>query len=1236
MKEILSTPFKRILAIVLSMFMCAALWPTQTVFADSQFAVGDHLEVGKYTWTVVEQDGDELTLFADQNVATMRYSEISCMWRGSEIYEFLNREFYQSLPADVQKRIRLKKINSGFVDYKWYWEPSSAKIYIASQEDIEKIKKELGTQAVMGSEDYWLRTKIYSDKMQALSAKKSGIGYEKRNTRYDRLGVRPMLTITMKGQEILGSGTEIDPFRFFWPEEEIRRQKEESVINPPSNPEISFPGNDGTGNITPEEDKTETNEKDDILQNGGAEKPLPPKQPNGALGESQPNVTVPEENVGTDNTSPSEGDNKEESDLEQPEGDTAAKPGLGADQNEDSLPPEGTEFPGAGSLDEMVTPEIPALDEEETYLYTISVKTGSELYGTRAFDQYSKEDFNVSLYLEGSNKESAPILINPFSGGSEKPQEGEVTTYTVKSADVGAIQSLKLVSSKPNAKADWYVDNIGIYLEDEEGRPLDSNFFQVRNWVIGGGEYIVAPSFRYDFEVTTGDVAFAGTDSNIYMSLIDKDGNSTSETHADSFVKGNAFERNSTNRFSAFFNENIGEIDGITIRSDCSLLGSDWFVDTIKVSKYSEYGNTVVKTFPIKEWIADKEPKTFGNARSNNAQYRITVKTGDVKDAGTDSNIYIKLVGTNGTTEEKEISNQVWGNAFERNQEDSVVISLNSGERNIGTVKGIMLRSDCKWAGYGWYPEWIRVQPITGGVEGEGQTLNIKQWIDDEGTHYFTNDPSQSSLYRVTVKTGTPTGAGTDSNITLRLAGTKGESGSVVINPSFSGNAFESGSTDTAIVDFGKNIGELKNLYLQSDCKWAGSDWFVESIAIEPICNGEAQPGGQTFVMNQWIVDKAEKTFGLTANTSAQYRITVKTGDISGGGTDSNIYLQIRGTNGITEEREISNLVSGNAFERNSQDSLIATFQQNAGTVQSIALRSDCKWAGSDWYVDWLKIETIVNGVPQDEQVISINQWIKDTQTKIFSTDEMKKKQYRVSVKTGNPLGAGTDCANYIRLSGTEGETNMVNLNPYMSGNAFEKGDLDVADITFDKNVGELKDIIVKTDWNAAKGGDWNIEWIKIEPLSSTGQVEASVIFRANQWLINSEEVTFTVDPEKIVQYQFKIKTGNKLFAGTDDNIFISLIGEDGRTTKEVDISEAISGNALEKGNTDVCTITFDKPIGSLSRFVIRSNRKYGDDWYFESIQVQPMLNGQAYGSPKSRTVNNWIKTKTPLNNPLT
>ena len=71
--------------------------------------------------------------------------------------------------------------------------------------------------------------------------------------------------------------------------------------------------------------------------------------------------------------------------------------------------------------------------------------------------------------------------------------------------------------------------------------------------------------------------------------------------------------------------------------------------------------------------------------------YTIRVKTSDEGGAGTDSNIYLRLIGDQETSDEIRLNSLISGDAFERNDLDSAVIT----RENVGWVYKISEVTGC-------------------------------------------------------------------------------------------------------------------------------------------------------------------------------------------------------------------------------------------------------------------------------------------------------------------------------------------------------------------------------------------------------------------------------------------------------------------------------------------------------------------------------------------------------------
>lgn len=86
------------------------------------------------------------------------------------------------------------------------------------------------------------------------------------------------------------------------------------------------------------------------------------------------------------------------------------------------------------------------------------------------------------------------------------------------------------------------------------------------------------------------------------------------------------------------------------------------------------------------------------------------------------------------------------------------------------------------------------------------------------------------------------------------------------------------------------------------------------------------------------------------------YQVSIKTGDKTGAGTDSNVFMTIYGENGQTVETRLNGLISGNAFERNKIDDLTLKDLPDIGFLKKVTIRSDGSYAGAAWYLESVTI----------------------------------------------------------------------------------------------------------------------------------------------------------------------------------------------------------------------------------------------------------------------------------------
>ena len=249
-------------------------------------------------------------------------------------------------------------------------------------------------------------------------------------------------------------------------------------------------------------------------------------------------------------------------------------------------------------------------------------------------------------------------------------------------------------------------------------------------------------------------------------------------------------------------------------------------------------------------------------------------------------------------------------------------------------------------------------------------TTNTTQLEPHPG--YF-NASNCGSIYKVSVKTGTSSGAGTDSNISFKLKGNGKTYSTGAVNSKLLGDAFENGDTDTFKICLNSPaVGHVESLTVTSDNRYAGSDWQLASVTV-------TAPDGKNsvFKFNSWFnEDKATQTKKCSPCASGawnMYTAKIKTGTDTGAGTDSNIYLTLADANGNRKRFRLNSMGSGNLFENGDTDSFTFFVGSEIGQVTAVALESDHAYSGSDWYVDTL---TLVDKTGE-EDVFEFFDWFK-------------------------------------------------------------------------------------------------------------------------------------------------------------------------------------------------------------------------------------------------------------------
>ena len=172
-----------------------------------------------------------------------------------------------------------------------------------------------------------------------------------------------------------------------------------------------------------------------------------------------------------------------------------------------------------------------------------------------------------------------------------------------------------------------------------------------------------------------------------------------------------------------------------------------------------------------------------------------------------------------------------------------------------------------------------------------------------------------------------------------------------------------------------------------------------------------------------------------------------------------------------------------------------------------------------------------------------------------------RMKTYKVRVETGDKKGAGTEARVFMTLFGSKGKSAKKRIFKF-SGNGqqdtdlvpfkFSRSSAHTFNMTF-KNIGVLEKILIEHD-GYEESASWFLNSISITPEDSPD----TFLFNCEKWLSLyrgdcqiSRELT-PIRGKKLTKSKFEIITitGDRLGAGTDANVFVTIYGTRGQTEK--------------------------------------------------------------------------------------
>ncbi|XP_028314075.1 lipoxygenase homology domain-containing protein 1 isoform X3 [Gouania willdenowi] len=916
-----------------------------------------------------------------------------------------------------------------------------------------------------------------------------------------------------------------------------------------------------------------------------------------------------------------------------------------------------------GSLDAM---EIPKYNKYVVSVFTADVK-GS---GT---------DADVFINLFGEFGDTAERRLESDKNNFEKGTEDK---FTLDAPNLGKIRKITIGHNNKGSSAGWFADKVVV--EDLGNKTvydfpinrwfaIDEDDGKIQRDVLVGGNQ--PTGIVYNVHVVTGNVPGAGTNSKIHIVM---HGTKGLKNSGKVFLEGGHFERGLTDIFKVEIAALLSPLSRVTIGHDNGGLSAGWFCE--KVVVYCPFTG-IEQSFPCSKWMDEKEGDglverelfemvSLRQKRQKKYPWSLWIWTSDIPSAGTDAAIFFQVYGEKGKSDEIKLDNR--SDNFEQGQIDRFVVEL----PDFGTLTKLRIWHEKRSPFAGWHLSKVTMLKT---LTKDKYKFHCGRWLDtnEDDNEVVRELPASGDLiseplllvkYRVTICTGTVGGSGTDASVFLNLIGDLGDTGDrQLVNCKNNANKFEKGNLDEFIIE-AVNIGRIRRVRIGHNGKGGGCGWFLDKVLVRE--EGQAEIQAYEFPCGRWL-DRNEDDGQIVRELvpfvegqrlyNVNYHIAVKTGNISGGSSDSNVFVKLYGEKGDTGKMML--LVSannlGNYFETGRIDIFtVDTF--DIGQINRLMIGHTNEGMRAGWFLDSVQITVPLQG---KQYMFPSHRWLDEdeadgkTEVEIYPSEILDTEQlvnYEITVVTGDLAFAGTNARVFIQIYGDNGKTEVITLES--RSNNFERDTIEVFKIEV-KDVGKIFKIRIGHDGSGLASG-WFLETVDVKRLimawvpkenkkvdkkkkkkkkkdeeeeeEEEGEVMQEVVltyhFPCSRWLASGEEdgeLVVELLPEgaeelEVNTYEVCVFTGQMAGAGTDAKVFINIYGENGDTGERY-LKNSDNVNKFEQGQEDVFTVTA-VDLGPLKKLRIRhDNSNSHSTWYLDRVEIVDIKEDMTYYFPCNR-----------------
>uniref|UniRef100_G1M210 Lipoxygenase homology PLAT domains 1 n=1 Tax=Ailuropoda melanoleuca TaxID=9646 RepID=G1M210_AILME len=778
----------------------------------------------------------------------------------------------------------------------------------------------------------------------------------------------------------------------------------------------------------------------------------------------------------------------------------------------------------------------------------------------------------IFIQIYGQKGRTDEILLNP---NNKWFKPGIIEKFRIELPDLGRFYKIRVWHDRRSPGSGWHLERMTLMntlTKDKYNfncnRWLDANEDDneiVREMTAEGPTVRrIMGMARYRVTVCTGELEGAGTDANVYLCLYGDVGDTGERLLYNCRNNTDLFEKGAADEFT-IESVTVRKVRRVRIRHDGKGSGSGWFLERVLVREEGQPESDNVG-FPCLRWLdKDKDDGQLvrellpsdSNATLKNFRYHISLKTGDVSGASTDSRVYIKLYGDKSDTIKQVllVSNNNLQDYFERARVDEFTLET----LNIGTISQLVIGHDSTGMHASWFLGSVQIRVPR---QGKQYTFPANRWLDKnqaDGRLEVELYPSEvveiQKLvhYEVEIWTGDVGGAGTTARVYVQIYGEDGKT--EVLFLSSRSKVFDRASKDTFQTDtftiYAIDLGALTKIRIRHDNSGSRPGWFLDRIDITDVNNEitycfpcqrwlaveeddgqlsrellpvdesyvlpsedeEGGGGGDSSPLDSLALEQKDK--------STTFSVTVKTGDKKNAGTDANVFITLFGTQDNTGMTLLkSSKTNSDKFERDSIE-IFTVETLNLGDLWKVRIGHDNTGKAPGWFVDWVEVDAPSLGKcmtfpcgrwlakNEDDGAIVRDLFHAELQTKLYTPFV----PYEITLYTSDVFTAGTDANIFIVIYGCDAVctqqkylcTNKREQKLFFERKSASRFIMELED------VGEIIEKIRIGHDNTGANPGWHCSHVDIRRLLPDKDGTETLTFPCDRWLATSEDDKKTI-----------------------------------------------------------------------------------------------------------------------------